>query len=316
MPVKLTALSYLGLATEATLGTPVAPTAFIPIRTFKPADKPKYVPDEGFRGLPVQTFGNYLGPISSTYDVDGDVFPTSFGTLIANLLGMDTVSGTATPYTHKFQAAATPGSLTLSDYYVAGFRQWAGMKVEKCTIKFTPQAGLTHSTSLLGFPSVTGTAPTTQTYAQNPFFLGWEAAVTINGTADSTLMSMSLDIQRVKSESIFAATNSQKPVDTFVGPLEVNWDLEFYMESDTEYLYALTEGGIPVSVTLTQPGTNYSIEFTSSSVQFTEPTIDRSKDYVVVQLKGVANYSATDAGNLAVTLINGVSSSYTTTAAS
>ena len=88
------------------------------------------------------------------------------------------------------------------------------------------------------------------------------------------------------------------------------------MEGDTEYDYAMVQGSKAVSVTLTQPGTSYSLNFTSSAVQFTEPTIDRSKEFVGVTLKGSGIYNATDSSVVAATLINSVSAAYSTTAAS
>ncbi|MHB1681590.1 MAG: phage tail tube protein [Bacilli bacterium] len=316
MPVKLTSLSYLGLAVETVLGTAVAPTAFIPIRKFTPQDTPTYVPDTGFRGQPVDTFGEYLGVISSTYALDGDVYPTSFGTLLANLFGVDTVTGTAAPYTHTLTTAAVPGSLTLSDYYVAGYRQWPGQKVEKLSLKFTPQAGLTHTTNLLGWPSATGTVPASETFGTNPFFLGWEASLTIAGVANPKLASFTLDLQRMKSAAVFSAQNSQKPFDIFVGPMAADWTLEYYMEDDTEYSTALVQGSQAVSVTLTQAGSGNSITFTSSAVQWVKPTIDRAGEYVLVSLDGKAIYNATDAGVAQAKIVNAIGTAYTTTAAS
>ena len=316
MPVKLTSLSYLGLAVETVLGTAVAPTGFIPIRKYTPQDTPTYVPDTGFRGQPVDTFGEYLGVISSTYALDGDVYPTSFGALLANFFGIDTVTGTATPYTHTLTTAAVPGSLTLSDYYVAGYRQWPGQKVEKLSLKFTPQAGLTHTTNLIGWPSATGSAPSTQTFGVNPFFLGWEAALTLGGTANPKLASFTLDLARTKSAPVFSAQNSRNPFDIFVGPMTADWTLEFYMEDDTEYTLALAQGSQAVSVTLTQAGSSDSITFTSSAVQWVKPTIDRAGEYVLVSLDGKAIYNATDAGVAQAKLINAVGTPYTTTAAS
>ena len=316
MGAKLTSLSYLGLAVETTLGTAVAPTGFIPVRSYKPQDKPLYIPDTGYRGQAVDLFGEYQGPISSTYEIDGDAYPTSVGNLLALILGTDTVTGTVAPYTHKFATNATPVSMTLSDFYVAGFRQWAGQKCEKLTFKFTPDAGLTYTAQMLGFPSVVGAAPSTQTFTTVPFFLGWEATVSIGGTADTQLDSFTLTLQRKGSKALFSANDSQNPFDVFVGPLAADWDLEFYMEGDTEYDYAMVQGSKAVSVTLTQPGTSYSLNFTSSAVQFTEPTIDRSKEFVGVTLKGSGIYNATDSSVVAATLINSVSAAYSTTAAS
>ncbi len=313
---KLTSLSYLGLAVEATLGTPVAPTGFIPLRSFKPQDNPKFVQDTGYRGQAVDLFGEYLGVVSGQYDIEGDAYPSSFGNILAMMFGQDTVSGSASPYTHKFIPIATPPSFTLGDYYVAGYRQWPGNKASKLSIKFTPDAGLTYSATLLGFPSATATAPVSQTFGTNPYFLGWEASLSIGGTANTKLNSFTLNLERKGAKALFSAANSQNPFDIFVGPLSADWDLSFYMEDDTEYTLALAQATKAVSVTLTQPGTNYALTFTSSAVQFTKPAIDRSKEYVGMKLTGSAVYNATDGSVITASLVNATSTAYTQTAAS
>lgn len=316
MGAKLTALSYLGLAVEATLGTPVASTGFIPVLSFKPQDNPKYVADQGRRGLPFDMFGQYLSVNSSEYEIDGDFYPTSGGNLLAGIFGQDAVTGTSSPYTHAFSTVMTPPSYTLGDYYVAGYRQFPGSRVTKLDLKFTPDAGLTYSASLLGFASTTATAPGTQTFGTNPYFLGWEAALTLAGSSNNRLRSFGLTLQRAKSEVLFSAANSQNPYDIFLGPLEATWSLSFYMQDDTEYALALTQATKDVKVVITQPGTNYSLTFESSAVQFTKPTIDRSGEYVLVSLSGTAVYNATDSSIVKATLVNGLSTAYSTTAAS
>ena len=255
--------------------------------------------DTGYRGQPVQLFGEYLGTESATYEIDGDAYPTSFGNILAAWFGTDTMTGSSSPYTHTFSLSPTspdPVSYTLSDYYVAGFRQWAGAKCDKLTMKFTPDAGLTYTAHFLGFMSQTGTAPSSKTFATNPYFLGWEAALKIGATANTRLNSFTLTLTRNGAKALFSAANSQNPWDIFLGPASADWDLDFYMQDDTEYELALSQATQAVTVTLTQPGTNYSVTFTSSAVQFTKPSIDRSKEYVAVSLTGSAINNATDNG--------------------
>lgn len=317
MPAKLTALSHLGLAVETVLGTPVAATGWVPVLTFKPQDVLKYIEDTGYRGQPVEDYGEYLGVTSSTYDVDGDFFPGSGGNLLAAIFGKDTISGTAAPYTHTFSTLGTGlPSYTISDYYVAGARQWAGSRCEKLTLKFTAEAGLTYTASFLGFPSATYTVETTYTFGTSPFFLGWEAALALGGVADANLESFTLDLQRVKSAALFSAANTKEPYDIFLGPLKASWQLSFYANDDTEYAKALTQATGTTQVVVTQPGTGDTLTLTSSAVQWTKPTINRGKDYVIVDLSGEGVYNATDASVAKAVLVNSVSAAYSTSAAS
>ncbi|MHB1937067.1 MAG: phage tail tube protein [Acidobacteriaceae bacterium] len=313
---KLTSLSHLGLAIEATLGTPVAATGWVPILKFNPQDIPKYVPDTGFRGQATKDFGQYLGVESATYDTDAYFYPSAGGNFLAAVLGKDTVTGTAAPYTHTFTNASYLPSYTISDTYVAGARQFPGCRCEKTVLKFTPEEGLSVTSNFLGFPSVTYTSETTFTYGTNPFFLGWEAAIKLGGTADANLSSCTVTISRDKSKVLWSAADSKLPYDVFVGPTVVSWDVEYYMVDDTEYTPALTESTETVAVTFTQPGTSDTLEILSSAVQWTKPTINRSQDYVTVKVTGDAIYNSTDGGPVQAILTNAVSTSYATTAVS
>lgn len=313
---KLTSLSYMGLAVETTLGTAVAPTGFLPLTSFKPADDPTYIADDGMRGTAFNMYGQYAGVRSSTYSMDGMVFPTSFGNVLATIFGLDTVVGSAAPYTHTFSVVSPGPSLTLSDYYVAGFRQFAGARCDKLSIKFTPDAGVSFTSDFLGFLSATGSEPSSKTFGAVPFFRGWQASITIDGSTDTQLESCTIDITRDKSKALFASNNSQNPFDVFLGPFDATYSLSFYMENDTEYAYALSQGTHVVVITFTDATSGDSLKFTSSAVQFMKPSINRGQAYVAVDLQGTATYNATDSGVIVPILVNGVSTAYTTISAS
>lgn len=313
---KLTSLSYLGVGIEATPGTKIAPTAFIPIRGFKPQDVYQYVPDTGMRGQAVDIFGEYQGLTHGEYEVDGDFFPGSGGNLLAAIFGTDTLTGASSPYTHTFSVAADVPSYTVGDYYVAGYRSWPGQKASRLELKFSPESGLTHTTRFQGWPSATDTAPSTKTFETEAFFLGWEASITIGGTANTQLQNCEITLERQKSAVLFSAQDSQQPYASFVGPMAATWKLGFYMEDDTEYDLATGGTVSDVALTITQSGTSDSLVLTSTKLQFTKPTISRSGDFVLVELEGTSVYNATDSGVISAVLKNGVSGAYSTTAAS
>ncbi len=316
MPAKLTALSHLGLAIETTPGTPVPSTGWVPVLTFKPQDVLKYLEDTGYRGQPVEDYGEYLGVTSSTYEIDGDCFPGSIGNFLEAILGgLDTVTGSVAPYTHSIATAASGPSYTISDYYVAGARQWPGSRCERLQLKFSAEAGMTYVASFLGWPSATYTAETTFTYGTNPFFLGWEAAISLAGTPDANLESFTLDLQRVKSAALFSAADSRTPYDILQGPLKASWTASFYMADDSEYIPALSQATQAVVVTVTQ-STGEVLTLTSSAVQWTKPTINRGKDYVMVDVDGEAIYNSTDKSVIQAVLKNSVSTAYSTQASS
>lgn len=313
---QITRLTHLGLAVETTPGTPVAATAWVPGMRYRPQDIPQFIMDTGMRGTPFQDYGAYLGTKSSSYSLEGMLYPLSGGNFLSAIMGLDTVTGTS-PYTHKFTVADVPPSYTLSDTYLgqAGVgRQWPGSRCHRLQLKFTPEAGVSYTSQWLGWPSATYT-PETQTWETDNFFLGWEGAVTFGGTADANLSSFNLDLQRVGSKALFSAQNSQDPYDVFLGELKATCDMEFYMLADTEYAYALSEGTETAVVTVTQNASTI-LTVTMSALQFIKPTINRSGKWVTVQLNGVPLYNATDAGILQCTLENSIATAYSTTASS
>ncbi|HVB08773.1 MAG TPA: phage tail tube protein [Bacillota bacterium] len=314
---QMTSLMHLGLGIEATLGTPVAPTAWVPSQAPKPQVDITYVADEGFRGVPWQTFGEYQGTMSSTYQMDGMFYPLSGGNLLAAFLGLDTVTG-ATPYLHTFTAADTTPSYTLSDTVLGSAavgRKFAGSRLSKLKLNFTPKGGLSYTANWLGWPDVTYT-PEATTFETEPFFLGWEAALSFGGSPDLNLSKFQLQLERVGSEALFSASGTQNPYDIFVGPIKVTWDLSFYMITAGEYDYPYTQTPEVTQVVVTQPATGAILTLVSSGLQFTKPTIGRGSKYVTVALMGTGYYNATDSGALQAMLSNTVTTSYSTTAAS
>lgn len=314
---KLTALTQLGLAVETVLGTPVAPTVWVPVQPPKPQDVLNYVDDQGLRGVPFSTFGKYLSTKNSTGQIDGMLYPGSGGNALAAIFGLDTVSGSSSPYTHAFTVADVPPSYTVTDAYLPQAtigRQWPGMRAEKLVLKFTPKGGVSYTESFIGFPSATYT-PSAGTYTTEDFFLGYQGAVSFAGTADANLSSFQLTLQRLKSEALFSAADTQTPYDIFIGEMKATVDMQFYMTDETEYVRALSQATVASVVTITQPGTSFVLTVTMSALQFTKPTINRHGKYVICQLAGEAVFNSTDSGALQCTLANGVQTSYSTTAA-
>ena len=81
MTVQNSVRSYLGIAKEATKGTAVAPTDFIPVMvdSLKPVDLIDPLYDTGLRGSMVTNYNYIAGRTRSTFDFGGHVFPDTIG---------------------------------------------------------------------------------------------------------------------------------------------------------------------------------------------------------------------------------------------
>ena len=102
MAVQQSVRSYLGIAKEATKGTIVPPTDFIPVAkdSLKPVDIVDPLYDQGLRGSNVLNYNYIQGRTRSTFDFGGAVFADTIGYSIAGLLGSVDTTGGSAPYTH------------------------------------------------------------------------------------------------------------------------------------------------------------------------------------------------------------------------
>jgi hypothetical protein len=112
-------LTWLGIARELYVGTPVAPTNTIPLDkgSYSPEDTPKFLPDEAIRGVMTPLFNEVRGVEDATMSFGGPAFLDVGGFWLDNLFGdLSTTSsgtlGSAQTLNGSITAAAT--TLTVS----------------------------------------------------------------------------------------------------------------------------------------------------------------------------------------------------------
>ena len=100
------------------------------------------------------------------------------------------------------------------------------------------------------------------------------------------------------ASAIYGINNTQNPYQIFVGALEVTGSLKFVMENDTELTRFLsnTQPSIVLNWANGSGATATQLQATLSKGAYTAAVIDRSKDFVEVDvtITGIAN--TTDAG--------------------
>ncbi len=246
-------------------------------------------------------FAVYEGLNSATYGWDGDFYPDLCPFLFLMLFGQDTVTGT-TNYTHKFQlAAAQPPGYTLSDFNVINERQFAGAMLEQLDLKFAVDGGLEYSAKTSSKSSVVATT-TTPTFGTVLPLLGWQAALTIAGVANTDLIGFDMSIKR-KSNIITTAQNTQAPKSIVLGPMSVTGKMTFAVEDDTEIGYYLNNTQPAVVITLTQSA-NVVLTLQMSKCVMKKAAYSRSKDYVELDVNYEAVYNATDGGPMLAQVLN------------
>ena len=325
MSVQNTHRSYVGIAKETTKGTPVTPTVFIPVMasTLKPVDLYGPLYDEGLRVSLVKNYNYVQGRGNSTFDFGGPAFADTIGYGIAGLLGEDTLTGSSAPYTHTISlknsattaADAQPAAFTLTDFYAANVRAYAGQQFHDFSLKFSAEGFLEYDAKATGWLSATASTPTPSFSTTLPTPT-WYGTVSVGGSSISNSVTGNLDMKRPVTP-IFGIANTQNPYQVFVGALEVTGKITFIMEADTELTRYLTNTQ-PALVFNWSQGTGAAltqIQATLTKGAYVAAVIERSKDYVEVTVDINAQGNLTDSGTVGYSPIkwaikNAISTAY------
>ena len=296
--------SYLGVAKEVTKGTPVAPTAFIPINkdSFKPVDIIGPLYDTGLRGSMVENYNYIQGRRHTEIDLGGIAYADTIGYILNSVMGSCATSGASAPYSHVISLKnatsgdAQPGSLTLTDYYSANTRYYPGAQFHDFTLTFNADGQLEYTAKATAFPSQTTTTPTPSftTVTATPV---WTGTVSIGGSSVAYTQNGTLTLTR-KIDPIFGISNTQAPYQVFVGALNVTGKLTFVMEDDTQLTNFLSNTQPALVFTFAQGSgaTATSISFTVTKGAYTTGAIERTADHVQVTVDITAIANTTDAG--------------------
>lgn len=126
-------LSWLGLARENTVGTPVNPVITHPLdqNTFEPEDTPKFLKDNAIRGSMTNLFYETLGVEQATFSFGGPNFLDSHGYFMDNVFGdlSTTGTGAANPATASTALAVGATSMTLSSAPPAAYTAAAVLQI-------------------------------------------------------------------------------------------------------------------------------------------------------------------------------------------
>jgi hypothetical protein len=307
MSVQQSVRSYLGIAKEATRGTAVAPTDFIPVMkdALKPVDIVDPLYDTGLRGSNVLNYNYIPGRTRSTVDFGGAVFADTVGYAIAGVLGSVATTGVSAPYTHTislFNSLASGGdvqpiSYTLTDFYAVDVRSYPGCQFSDFSLKFNADGMLEYDAKSTGFQSETVSDPTPafSTVLPTPV---WRGTVSIGGSAVSTAMTGNIDMTR-PATPIYGISNTQDPYQVFLGPLEVTGKITFVMDNDSQLLNFLNNSQ-PALVFNWAYGAGASavqIQATLTKGAYTTGVIERGEDFVQVTVDINAQSNTTDAGS-------------------
>jgi hypothetical protein len=307
MSVQASVRSYLGIAKEATKGTIVAPTDFIPVAkdNLKPVDLVDPLYDTGLRGSNVVNYNYIQGRTRSTFDFGGAVFADTIGYSIAGLLGSVATTGASAPYTHTISLENSltsdvdvqPLSYTLTDFYAVDVRSYPGCQFSDFSLKFNADGMLEYDAKTTGWASstVADPTPTFSTVLPTPV---WRGTVSIGGASVATAMEGNIDMTRAATP-IYGISNTQNPYQVFLGPLEVTGSIKFVMENDSQLLNFLnnSQPAIVLDWAYGSGATQVQISATITKGAYTAAVIERGDDFVSVTIELNGQGNTTDAGS-------------------
>jgi len=306
MAVQNSVRSYLGIAKEATKGTAVQPTDFIPVMvdSLKPVDIIDPLYDTGLRGSMVTNYNYIPGRTRSTFDFGGHVFADTVGYPIAGIMGVVATTGVSAPFTHTVsllnsvttQTDVQPVSYTLTDFYAADVRAYSGIQIHDFSLKFNADGMLEYDAKGTGFASASASTPVPSFSTVLPTPV-WRGTVSIGGSAVSYTIEGNLDLKRPVTP-IYGISNTQNPYSVFVGPLEVTGKLNFVMENNTELTRFLTntQPAIVLDWNYGTGANEVQLQATLTKGAYVAAAIERGQDFVTISVDINAQANATDAG--------------------
>lgn len=106
---------YIGCAVETSPGTPVAPTAWIPMTKFEFNDKITFLKDQAGRGvMGHDNFNTVAGVKIGELTMEGPVYCDTIGYPLGNIFGDVTATGTTTAPTGTLSAGSSIGATSVS----------------------------------------------------------------------------------------------------------------------------------------------------------------------------------------------------------
>ena len=337
--------------TQTTAPGTAAQLAWIPVTSPQVTPTQVFLRDEALRGSPVMVYDQVQGVRHDEVDFKTYGYADTFPLLVASILGGTYTPSTSGATTHTIPLLNSPStgsqtpSYTILDFDGANWFIMNGARAASLAMTFgaeTPLDGTvkfianpyTSSTSYPTFAGVLSTsAPNISAEAMIP---AWDTTITISGTSIGYIQSGELTMDR-KTAPIFTM-GQQGPRVNFAGPLEVSGKFTAVVDTNADpfsttstYSAGSTTGtayglfrsasNIPLVVTFTDPndstsGTNHSMKFTMSDVQFHDVRRIRGKDFTEVEVNFTAQGNTTDAASGAgyspvkFTAVNGQTAAY------
>lgn len=289
--------------------TGFGPKAYVPMNTFKVPDKYAQVYDKSRVGSLAVERGVVQGMRQAEWTFDGDVFPDTFGWILASMFGTEVyTTGTKTQHTHAFSTDNSGNGQPVKHawwvYDNTNLRVIVG-RVTKLGLKFAAgeNTSVMYSGTVMARASgVVATTPTPSFSSVLPLAM-WRARLSIASTYTRIPLTFTVTLTREEAENIPTFNGTQDPLDTFVGALHCSVKGSYVKTGDTQlskYIAGTVQKFVVTLAPLSTTGTaalGCGLTFQATKANYdTEEPILQGKAYNTEDFSFTAIANATDAG--------------------
>ena len=292
----------LGLAIEATRGTPVNPTFFVPFTTMSFKDTVEEAREEQGMGNIADGDSKYVVMKMGEGEIESQLYDKAMGVILTGLLGAVPVTSGLNPYTHAYTLSQTNQGKSLSLYWSDPDRSdmYPLAMLDSFEIKVEPN-GIVEYT--IGFKSKTAREWTSQTASftslGNKFLhqhLQFRLAANIGALSAATALSLkSLELTFNRNSMFDGVMGTVEPEDILNQQLSIEGSLELNLEDDTYRDYMLNGTYRAMEVKLLKDA-NSSLTMQFPRVDFSQWEPDYNLNEIAKQsIEFKCNYDAANA---------------------
>lgn len=263
----------LGIAIEATRGTPVTPTYWLPFVTMSFADKIESARETQGMGNIGDSDSFYVTMTMAEGDIESQLYDQALGYIFTSLLGSTPVTTGTNPYTHTFTLSQTNQSETLTLYWQDPDRSYIFPFAVVDSLKMSVETnGIVNYT--IGFKSKTArnwaTLSPSFTTLGSKFLhqhLQFRLASNIAGLSGATPISLKKLELNINRNAVFdSVMGTVEPEDILSQTLSVEGNFNLNLEDDTYRNYFLGNTYRSMEIKL--------LSSASSSLQLQFPRVD------------------------------------------
>lgn len=286
----------LGIAFEATRGTPVVPAYWIPFVTLSFADQIESAREEQGMGNIADSDSFYVTMQMAEGEIEAQLYDSGLGYILGSLLGAVPVTTGSNPYTHTYTLSATNQAKSLTLYWSDPDRSYIFplAVVDSFQMSVEPN-GIVNYT--IGFKSKTARNWASQTPSYTSVgskflhqHLQVRLASAVGSLSAATAISLkSLELNITRSTIFDSVMGTIEPEDILSQQISVEGSMNLNLEDDTYRNYMLANTYRAMEIKL--------LRSASSSLQLQFPRVDFSEWEPDFTLNEIAKQSINFKGN-------------------